>query len=63
MLELCGNETKINILEKVISGKGVTTEITEKFNFEQEFRQEWIVSKLFYLGFLTIISNKGDIQH
>ena len=28
MLELCGNETKINILEKVISGKGVTTEIT-----------------------------------
>lgn len=54
MLDLCKGEKRLEILEKTISGEGVTTDITEKFNPEVEFGEKEFASMLFYLGYLTI---------
>ena len=58
MLDLCKGENRINILEKAISGEGVITQITEKFNPEIGFGEKEFVSMLFYLGYLTIDGEK-----
>ena len=58
MLELCQSENRINILKKTISGEGVITNITEKFNPEVEFGKKEFISMLFYLGYLTIAGEK-----
>lgn len=54
MLDLCKGESRIEILEKTISGEGIITDITEKFNPEIEFGDKEFASMLFYLGYLTI---------
>ena len=58
MLSLSKGEKKQEILEKTISGEGVMTEITEKFNPEIEFKDEEFASMLFYLGYLTIAGER-----
>ena len=58
MLELCQSENRIDILKKTISGEGVITNITEKFNPEVEFGEKEFTSMLFYLGYLTIVGEK-----
>ena len=54
MLELCTSERKREILEETVSGEGIASEITEKFNAETEFKEIEFISMLFYLGYLTI---------
>ena len=54
MLRLCKGENRIDIIEKTISGRGIITEITEKFNPEIGFGEKELVSMLYYLGYLTI---------
>ena len=54
MIELCKGQEKINIIEKVISGEGIVSEIRQKFNPAIEFTETDLVSLLFYLGYLTI---------
>ena len=61
MLSLSKGEKKQEILEKTISGEGVMTEITEKFNPEVEFKDEEFASMLFYLGYLTIAGERLGI--
>ena len=58
MLDLCNSQSTKNILEKVISGEGVISEIIEKFNPEKSFGDEEFISILFYLGYLTINGEK-----
>ena len=57
MLNTCKGEEKIGIIEKTISGEGITSPITEKFNPEIGFADQEMISMLFYLGYLTI---KGE---
>ena len=57
MLNTCKGEEKIKIIEKTISGEGITSPITEKFNPEIGFQDQEMISMLFYLGYLTI---KGE---
>ena len=54
MLDLCKGENRIEMLEKTVSGEGIITDITEKFNPEIEFGDKEFASMLFYLGYLTI---------
>lgn len=54
MLDLCKSENRIQILENTVSGEGIITDITEKFNPEVEFGDKEFASMLFYLGYLTI---------
>ena len=54
MLRLCQGENRLDIIEKTVSGKGVITEITQKFNPEIAFGEKEMVSMLYYLGYLTI---------
>ena len=54
MLGLCQGENRTNIIKQTISGEGIVTEITEKFNPAIDFTEKDIVSMLFYLGYLTI---------
>ena len=42
---------------KTLSGKGVISELTEKFNPAIEFTEKDLVSMLYYLGYLTISGN------
>ena len=55
MLSLCQGEKTKEIIEKSISGEGIVSTITEKFNFEIGFEETELVSMLFYLGYLTIV--------
>ena len=57
MLDLCTGEKSQQILEEIISGKGVISEITEKFNPEIGFEEKELISMLYYLGYLTIKEN------
>lgn len=57
MLNICTGEKKISILEKTLSGEGITSEITNKFNPEMDFGDKEMVSMLYYLGYLTIGGN------
>ena len=54
MLDLCKGEEREKIIEKTVSGEGITGEITAKFNPAIEFTEKDLVSMLFYLGYLTI---------
>lgn len=54
MLDLCKSENRIQMLENTVSGEGIITDITEKFNPEVEFGDKEFASMLFYLGYLTI---------
>ena len=54
MLNICKGEEKKEIIEKTISGEGITSVITEKFNPEIGFADREMISMLFYLGYLTI---------
>ena len=58
MLDLCKGEERARIIEKTVSGEGIVSEITEKFNPAIEFGEKELVSMLFYLGYLTIT---GDV--
>jgi len=57
MLELCQSENRREIIEKTVSGEGIVSEITEKFNPAIDFTETDLVSMLFYLGYLTISEN------
>ena len=54
MLDLCKGEEREKIIENTVSGVGIVSEITEKFNPAIEFGKKELVSMLFYLGYLTI---------
>lgn len=54
MLDLCQGDKLLEILEKTVSGEGIITNITEKFNPEMMFGDREFSSMLFYLGYLTI---------
>lgn len=54
MLDLCKGENRLEMLEKTVSGEGILTDITEKFNPEIVFGDKEFASMLFYLGYLTI---------
>ena len=58
MLDLCRGENREEIIEKTVSGEGIVSEITEKFNPAIEFTEKDLVSMLFYLGYLTIESEE-----
>ena len=58
MLKICETEGKVRIIEDTISGKGIISEITDKFNPEVGFGDTELISMLFYMGYLTI---KGDM--
>ena len=58
ILDLCKGEERARIIEKTVSGEGIVSEITEKFNPAIEFGEKELVSMLFYLGYLTIT---GDV--
>ena len=57
-MDLCKNMNKIDILEKIVAGELVESELTEKFNAEIEFGEKELISLLYYLGYLTIV-DKG----
>ena len=54
MLDLCKGEEREEVIEKTVSGEGIVSEITQKFNPAIEFTEKELVSMLFYLGYLTI---------
>lgn len=58
MLKLCTGEKRKEILEKTLSGEGIITNITEKFNPEMEFKDTEFASMLYYLGYLTIAESE-----
>ena len=58
MLDLCKGEKRAEIIEKTVSGEGILSEITQKFNPAIEFTDTDLVSMLYYLGYLTISDEK-----
>ena len=54
MLELCHSDRKIEIMEQTLSGDGLISEITEKFNPETSFEDKELISMLYYMGYLTV---------
>jgi len=54
MLDICKGEEREKVIEKTISGEGIVSEITGKFNPAMEFTEKDLVSMLYYLGYLTI---------
>ena len=54
MLRLCKGEKRLELINKTISGEGLISEITEKFNPEIGFGETEMISMLYYLGYLTI---------
>ena len=54
MLRLCKGEKRLELINKTISGEGLISEITEKFNPEIDFGETEMISMLYYLGYLTI---------
>ena len=60
MLDLCKGEEKQRLMEDSVSGKGITLQLVEKFNPATEFKEEEMVSMLYYLGYLTISGNVAD---
>ena len=59
MLNLCKDEKRLEILETTVSGEGIISGITEKFNPEIGFGDKEMVSMLYYLGYLTIGETVG----
>ena len=60
-MDLCQNMNKIEILEKIVSGELIESELTEKFNAEINFGEKELISLLYYLGYLTIKENEFGI--
>ena len=58
MLDLCKGEKRAEIIEKTVSGEGIMSEITQKFNPAMEFTETDLVSMLYYLGYLTIVGEE-----
>ena len=54
MLRLCKGENRLDLIEKTVSGEGIITEITQRFNPEVAFGEKEMMSMLYYLGYLTI---------
>ena len=54
MLDLCKGEEREKVIEKTVSGEGIVSEITQKFNPAIEFTETDLISMLYYLGYLTI---------
>lgn len=57
-MNLCHDMGRYDILQKIVAGEYVESEITEKFNSEIAFGEKELISLLFYLGYLTI-ADKG----
>ena len=55
---LCQSMGRYDILQKIVAGEFVESEITEKFNAGIAFGEKELISLLFYLGYLTIV-DKG----
>ena len=53
-IDLCQDMGRYEILQKIVAGEYVESEITEKFNSEIAFGEKELISLLFYLGYLTI---------
>ena len=60
-MDLCQDMNKIDILEKIVAGEPVESELTEKFNAEIAFGEKELISLLYYLGYLTIRENEFGI--
>ena len=60
-MDLCQNMNKMELLEKIVAGDLIESELTEKFNAEIEFGEKELVSLLFYLGYLTIKEKDFDV--
>ena len=60
MLDLCKGEKRTEILEKTVSGEGIVSDITDKFNPAIEFTEKDMISMLFYLGYLTIAGEQFE---
>ncbi len=60
MLSLCKGEEREKVIEKTLSGEGIISEITAKFNPAIEFTEQDLVSMLYYLGYLTITGEKFE---
>ena len=60
MLDLCKGEEREKIIEKTVSGEGIISEITAKFNPAMEFTEKDLISMLFYLGYLTIVGEEFE---
>lgn len=63
MLNLCTGNEKAKVIEKTVSGEGITSDITEKFNPAMEFTEKDLVSILYYLGYLTTDSEEFGRPH
>ena len=60
MLDLCKGEEREKIIEKTVTGEGIISEITQKFNPAIEFTETDLVSMLYYLGYLTIAGEEFE---
>ena len=60
MLDLCKGEEREKVIEKTVSGEGIVSEITQKFNPEIGFTQTDLISMLYYLGYLTIAGEEFE---
>ena len=60
MLDLCKGEEREKIIEQTVSGEGIISEITQKFNPAIEFTETDLVSMLYYLGYLTIAGEEFE---
>ena len=58
MLDLCKGEEIEKVIEQTVAGKGIVSEIRQKFNPTIEFTETDLVSMLFYLGYLTITGDE-----
>ena len=57
-MDLCQDMNKIDVLERIVAGEPVESELTEKFNAEIAFGEKELISLLYYLGYLTVV-DKG----
>ena len=57
-MNLCKEEGKMEILEKIAGGIPVEEKLIEKFNPEKDFKEQELISLLYYLGYITI-AGKG----
>ena len=60
MLDLCEVKEREKIIEKTVSGEGLISEITAKFNPAIDFGEQDLISILFYLGYLTIVGENFE---
>ena len=58
MLDLCKSDEREKVIEKTVTGEGIISDITGKFNPAIDFSEKDLVSMLFYLGYLTIEGEK-----